>query len=113
MSDLQQEQPFGLFGLSESEDRKSEGMRRAAEARSSPLEVARQVAVELCRLNGETHADEVGRVLAERHGIKSLGPAAGSVFKGAFEFTGRRVRSARKTNHARELKVWRLKEGVE
>lgn len=99
-----------VFDGDQSKSAKVNGMELAAENRSSDLAKARDIAVELCRKNGTTDADEVGRVLYERHEIKSLGPAAGSLFKDSrFEFTGERRRSTRKKNHARELKVWRLK----
>lgn len=99
-----------VFDVSKSESAKVDGMQLAAEAKQSDLQLARDIAVELCREHGSTDADEVGRVLFERHNIKSLGPAAGSLFTdGRFVFTGQRKRSERKKNHARELKVWRLK----
>lgn len=98
-----------LFDQEESEAGKESGMTAAAEKRPSDLELAREIARSLCKANGTANADEVGRLLDERHGVVSLGPAAGSIFKCGFVFTGRRVRSTRTKNHARELKVWRLK----
>jgi hypothetical protein len=66
--------------------------------------------VELARAgNGECTADDVQRVLIEQ-GISphALGNAAGSLFRGGdWEWTGRRVKSARVHAHANELKVWR------
>ena len=99
--------PF-VFDRQKSDDAKADGMRRAADARPEPLQHARHVARELCEQFGETNADIVGTEMKARYGIDSLGPAAGSLFKVGFVFTGRRVRSTRISNHARELKVWRL-----
>ena len=88
---------------------KDEGMLAAASV-SSHLVLARKIASRLAVERGETNADQVGRILKRDYGIESLGPAAGSLFKGPeWEFTGRRVLSARKKNHGREIKVWRLK----
>lgn len=98
-----------LFDREASEAAKDAGMQVAAEHRGSELELARAIAVELCRRDGETDADQVGQLMFERHGIKSLGPAAGSIFKSGFYFTGRRRKSTRKKNHAREIKIWKLK----
>jgi len=93
----------------ESQARKDAGMLQAEENQPTLVQIARQIAIELCQKNGTTTADEVGQVLWRDHGIDSLGPAAGSVFRDKrFEFTGRRVRSKRVSNHARELKVWML-----
>lgn len=99
---------LSIFDATASTARKDAGMEAAARNAETDLDKARAIARELCEAHGETDADEVGKLLHARYGIKSLGPAAGSIFKSGFEFTGRRRKSARKTNHARELKVWRL-----
>lgn len=106
---------MNLFDHAESERRKASGMELAELNRFALLQVARGIAVDLCRRNGQCTADDVF-IEAEKlkNGLtpESLGPASGSIFKPKyFEFTGLRVKSARKTNHARELKVWRLKHG--
>lgn len=102
-------QPMTLFDYAESQRRKADGMEAAAEAQPTALALARGIARELARRDGETHADAVGRVLHQRHGITTLGPAAGSLFKGGgWEWTGKFVTSERKTNHGRLLRVWRL-----
>lgn len=99
------------FSPSSSEGRKEEGMSAAAEAKSEVLELAREIARELCRKDGECTADDVGELLWERHQINTMGPAAGSLFKsGEFEPTGAMRKSARKKNHARLLFVWKLRE---
>lgn len=74
------------------------------------LEKAREIARSLCVKAGSCDADQVGRIMAEKYGIPTLGPLAGSIFKSAeFEHTGRFVRSSRKTNHGRILFKWKLK----
>jgi hypothetical protein len=101
-----------LFDFFESERRKRLGMKDAAEneTRVDDLDFARNVARCLARQNPdrECYADQVGEIL-DQEGIE-LGPSSGSIFKGSeWEFTGKRIKSSRKSNHARELKVWRLK----
>jgi hypothetical protein len=99
-----------VFEAQKSESRKAHGMGAAAEARSGVLDLARVIARELCHSQGECTADDVGELLWQRHQIKTMGPAAGSLFKsGEFEPTGTMRKSARKKNHARLLFVWRLK----
>ena len=99
-----------VFEAQKSESRKEHGMAAAAEAKASSLEIAREIARELCRTRGECTADDVGELLWERYQIKTLGPAAGSLFKsGEFVPTGLMRKSARKKNHARLLFVWRLR----
>lgn len=99
-----------LFDLAESQKRKEIGQQLAATANQSDLEIARSIAREICRRVGTVTADDVGQVLKQRHGIKSLGPVAGSLFKtGEFEHTGDYRKSKRVKNHARLLFVWRLK----
>ncbi len=96
------------FSATASTSAKEHGMQAAADAKGDALAQARSIARDLALANGgETDADEVGKVLYAR-GIV-LGPAAGSLFKGGeWQFTGKRKASARKTNHGREIKVWRL-----
>ena len=99
-----------VFEAVKSESRKTHGMSAASKARSGVLDLARAIARELCSRQGECTADDVGELLWQRHQIKTLGPAAGSLFKsGEFEPTGSFRKSARKKNHARLLFVWRLK----
>ena len=99
-----------VFSAEKSTNRKEHGMAAAADGKADVLELARALARELCRSRGECTADDVGELLWERHQIKSMGPAAGSLFKsGEFEPTGAFRKSARKKNHARLLYVWRLR----
>ncbi len=89
---------------------KQNGMDAAASKAGEALQLARAIAVELCKLKGACTADDVGKILYERHGITTLGPAAGSLFRSPeFEHTGRFLKSARVSNHARRLMEWRLK----
>jgi len=101
-----------LFDLVEGEKEKATGMSAASWSRSDLLAKARTIACELAieRETREVHADNVYREM-KRRGIpfEGLGPAAGSIFKGRdWVFTGKRIKSARISNHARDIKVWRL-----
>jgi len=103
-----------IFDFDESQEAKTIGMDRAAASSEAVniLSLGREIARRLAKQNGETNADAVGEVLERDHGINTLGPAAGSLFRGScWEFTGRRMVSSRVSNHGRELKIWRLKEG--
>lgn len=98
-----------LFDAAESRRRKERGMALAADAVPTLLARARHLAVGVAVRKGEVTADDVSEWL-ELNGYPDLGPAAGSLFRGPeWEFTGRFVQSTRKTNHARLLRVWRLK----
>jgi hypothetical protein len=98
-----------LFDGVESDRLKEEGMKAAAENAITPLELAREIAYELAMKHGTVNADMVGHELWIRHGIKTLGPAAGSLFKGdKWQWTGEYMKSERKKNHSRMLRVWRL-----
>ena len=100
-----------MFNRQVSIDAKNTGMAAAAEAKAERLNVARQIALYLgaCSPDNTCTADAVGKELRRRGLDDNLGPAAGSIFKdGNWEFTGERILSSRKSNHARELKVWRL-----
>lgn len=100
-----------LFDWAESNRKKAVGMALASESRAELLEIARNIAREIGATGSDVDADMVGQEMERRgYSVESLGPAAGSIFKGReWEFTGRRVRSSRKSNHGRELKVWRWK----
>ncbi len=98
-----------LFDAAESRRRKERGMALAADAVPTLLDRARFFAAGLSVLQGDVTADDVSEWL-ELNGYPDLGPAAGSLFRGPeWEFTGRFVQSTRKTNHARLLRVWRLR----
>ena len=97
----------GLLGRK----RKVTGIALAAETSATDLDLARTIAVEFARIHGTVTADDVGQKLEKLFGIKSLGPAAGALFRchDQFEWTGQYVESTRATNHRRVLRVWRLK----
>jgi hypothetical protein len=98
-----------LFDAAESRRRKERGMAFAADAVPTLLDRARFFAAGLAVLQGEVTADDVSEWL-EAKGLPDLGPAAGSLFRGKeWEFTGRFIQSTRKTNHARLLRIWRLR----
>lgn len=98
-----------LFDHSESQRLKEKGMALAADANVDLLRIARDIAKQIAKRRlGLCNADEVGRELKRRGIADSLGPAAGALFKGKeWEWTGKRIKSSRITNHGRELKVWR------
>ena len=99
-----------LFDAAESARLKREGMRVGADNNVETLQVARDIAVSLAQRFGQVEADMVMREMLRLYGVSTLGPAAGSLFKGPhWEWTGARVQSVRKLNHARELKVWQLR----
>jgi len=100
-----------LFDARRSEKLKAEGMAIAADNARDYLEIAREIAREiaLAHPRQECDADRVGRVLKRRLDIETLGPAAGSLFRGKeWIFTGQWVKSKRITNHSRMIRIWRL-----
>lgn len=97
-----------LFDLEKGEQLKEEGMAVAAMNRKEQLEVARGIAKELALSgDGTTSADLVAKELYERHGIETLGPAAGSLFRGDnWHQIGYR-KTTKASSHARPIGVWR------
>jgi|TARA_R110000824_G_C14894723_1_gene644821 hypothetical protein len=106
-----------LFDATEADRLKREGMAAAAHgSKHELLDHARRVAKQIAMLRGSrtVTADDVGRAFANEGIRQSLGNAAGSLFRGSdWQFTGQRIKSVRKSNHSREIKVWRFigKEG--
>jgi hypothetical protein len=99
-----------LFDGPRSDYMKERGMKIAESNAETALGLARGIAKELARHKPVVNADDVGRVLKQRHGIETLGPAAGSLFKSSeWVFTGQWVKSARISNHSRMIRNWRLK----
>ena len=99
-----------LFDLAEAQRLKEEGMASAAANKHDLLKHARHVAKQIAMLRDSrtVTADDVSRAFAREGITDSLANAAGSIFRGKdWEFTGERVNSQRKTNHSREIKVWR------
>jgi len=101
----------GLFNGEESDRLKSEGMELAANAQQGDLALAREIAMEIATDDADRQcdSDRVGRVLESRHGVTTLGPAAGSIFaESHWQFTGQFKKSERVKNHSRLVRVWRL-----
>ena len=97
-----------LFDRAEAERLKKTGMESARENenRRENLELARIIARDLGRQYRLVNADMVGKAL-RAHGIKTLGPAGGSMFRGGeWKWTGDYIESVRITNHKRPIKVW-------
>ena len=98
-----------LFDAAESRRRKAHGMAIAEDAADTLLNRARRFARIKALFSGEVTADDVSQCLEDAR-LPDLGPAAGSLFRGKeWEFTGRFIQSTRKTNHARLLRIWRLR----
>lgn len=98
------------FDLFEGIKLKEEGQNKAALSKKYILELAREHAYKIALNNPlrECSIDDVQRIMI-KDGI-DLGMAAGSVFKGKdWEHTGKYVRTHRKSSHARNISVWRLK----
>jgi hypothetical protein len=100
------------FDLAEGERRKEQGMALASAplSRKQLLEIARLVAVRIARQQGWVTSDDVFyALLREGFDPTALGPAAGCVFRDkCFVFTGEWRKSARVSNHASDLRVWKL-----
>lgn len=95
--------------LLEGQRLKERGMALAADAVPTLLDRARSYARRHATVWSEVTADDVSEWL-EQQGLPDLGPAAGSLFRGKeWEWTGRFVQSSRVANHARLLRVWRLR----
>lgn len=102
--------PFGdEFDLDESKRRKEAGIEEATKNPNAELERARELAEERARSTDmRSDCDRVAAALAEE-GIH-LGKWAGQIFRdrSKWRWTGEWIKSARKDNHARDLRVWEL-----
>lgn len=104
---------MNLFEAAEAAAAKERGMLIAATNRAEILEMAQIFAIEIAEHRADRLAD--ADAVYERLGrsgqdVALLGNAAGSIFRGPkWEFSGQRRKSARVTNHARWIMVWRLK----
>lgn len=101
---------MNLFDHAEAERRKQAGMAQAAAARADLLRQAQEIAVQVAAVQGEVTSDDVA-LRMEQVGLdyEALGNAAGSVFRGRFEWTGRVTQSCRVSTHGRVIRVWRVK----
>lgn len=101
---------MNLFDAAEAERRKLAGMELAASAKPELLAEAQRCAVELARRNCCVTSDDVAAEMSRMgRNYDLLGNAAGSVFRGAFEWTGGVKASVRTSTHGRMIKIWRLK----
>lgn len=88
------------------------GIEQAKKNRGVPYGIACRLAEEIARKDGEVHMDAVIKLASARGmDLSDLGPAAGGVFrdKKKWEFV-RWTHSERESNHASDLRVWRLRE---
>lgn len=87
------------------------GQVRAVSSRADLVALARRLArkISLERRDRTVTSDDVAKALQDAgYGERSLGNAAGSVFRGKdWEFTGRFVKSIRPHCHSNLLRVWR------
>lgn len=89
------------------------GMQLAAESRTDVLRIAQWCARQLARENGEVTSDDVAMEMSKMNtDYDLLQNAAGSVFRGDFEWTGKVIKSIRVSTHGRVIRVWRLKGGA-
>ena len=99
------------FDLKQGEALKEMGIMFASQSRLHELEIARKIAREIALNSPDRtcHADLVQARLIEM-GI-DLGNSAGGLFKNSdhWRWTGRFIKSARKTNHARIIRIWKLR----
>lgn len=104
---------MNTFNLAAGLEQKEEGLARAAGARKELLGKAKEIAITIALEKGTVTSDDVYRRM-EAVGLDpdGLGPAAGAVFRGSFEFTGQWDKSSRVRNHGSDLRVWQLKASV-
>ena len=98
------------FDLKQGEALKELGIMFASQNRLHELAIARKIAREIALKSPDhtCHMDLVQFRLIDM-GI-DLGNSAGGLFKDSSQWvwTGRFVKSARKTNHARIIRIWKL-----
>ena len=96
-----------------SEAAKEAGMSLAVSSRRELLEAVRiaLVQIALARESREVTAEDGQRwLIMKGYKPRDLGPAAGSRFHSDdWEFTGKWRKSERVSNHASDLRVWRLR----
>jgi hypothetical protein len=102
--------PDTLFDLTRGEQLKKEGMEQAVENRGEIFDLAVRVAKELAKLYGQITTDDVYEELLKwDFNPAMLGASAGSIFKGKQWICVGWRKSTRASNHARMIRVWRLK----
>jgi hypothetical protein len=89
---------------------RDQGMNLAAMNRQQALQFARRAAAQLARVNGTVTSDDVRRAIQLGKGRSNGQNWIGSIFKTPeFVWTGQVVQSALPGNHARLIRVWRLR----
>lgn len=85
------------------------GKARAESAHYRDVQIAREIAREVCRDVGVVSADDVRRVMSARFPDTEYGNWMGSVFRGSeFEPAGA-IKSTTPGSHSNRLVLWRLK----
>ena len=98
-----------LFDMNEASLQRDKGMQLAAERKAELVTKAKDVAHFLAATCGETNADDVQRYLIFHGNCEPLGNAASSIFRGKeWECIGWK-KSERVSNHARSIRIWKLK----
>jgi hypothetical protein len=102
-----------MMDLFAGEIARDHGLALAAECRNDLVNKIREHLTLVARSKGNrcvTADDYTDFLIAIGSSNKELGNAAGAIFRHPdWEFTGLRTPSRRKSNHARDIKVWRLK----
>lgn len=104
-----------LFSVERGQELAERGMQAAVSHRERLMRDVGRIARHIAADYGEVTIDDVyGWMKMCGLPESSLGPAAGSIFrdKSVWEFTGKWVRSSRVSNHARMIRVWRLRRGA-
>ena len=90
------------------EQLKMEGLDRVEENNQRWVDKMRERAIEMCLVMGEVSSDELRYWADAANCHPEHQNAWGAVFRGtAWVFTGRWKKSTYKSNHAREIKIWR------
>jgi len=100
------------FDLGLGEELREMGKETARLNRAELLDLARRLAVEIALSQSDrlATADDIQFALAYRgHYPEDLGNAAGSLFRGQEWETVGWIQSARASNHARAIRIWRYR----
>ncbi len=96
-----------IFDVEKGEQERDEGIARVGSNADTFVQDMREVAVAISREKGYVTSDDLRRIAADE-GLEPHHPNAwGAIFRGKrWECIGRR-KSAKVSNHAREIRVWR------
>lgn len=105
---------FDPFNLALGEALKTMGMKHAATSKKDTLELGKL----LCRQAAKTRSNKTATADDASRGFVALGlpanclgAASGSLFRSNnWSFTGQWTKSKRVTNHASDLRIWKLQE---